>query len=64
MTKNFAKVKNDVWETPDDIFHQATDIFGVFPRLDVCATAENRKCEFYFDELLMDLIKIGFMTYG
>ena len=51
MTKNFAKIKNDVWETPDDIFHQATDIFSVFPRLDVCADHENRKCEFYFDEI-------------
>ena len=50
MTKNFAKVKNDVWETPDNYFHLATDIFGVYPRLDVCATEKNRKCEFYFDE--------------
>ena len=50
MTKNFSKVKNDVWETPDDYFHLATDIFGVFPKLDVCATEKNRKCEFYFDE--------------
>ena len=51
MTKNFANVKNDVWETPDNIFHHATDIFGVYPRLDVCATEQNRKCEFYFDEV-------------
>ena len=48
MTKNFSKVKNDVWETPDNIYHHATDIFGVYPRLDVCATEQNRKCEFYF----------------
>ena len=51
MTKNFSKVKNDVWETPDNIYHHATDIFGVYPRLDVCATEQNRKCEFYFDEV-------------
>ena len=58
MTKNFSKIKNDVWETPDQIFHQATNIFSVYPRLDVCATSENRKCEFYFDEIADGLTQI------
>lgn len=33
------------WETPDDLYNELNDEFHF--ALDVCATAENTKCEFY-----------------
>ena len=39
----FSSAKQD-WPTPDDLFAWASDRWGPFD-LDVCATAENTKCE-------------------
>ena len=39
--------RSDEWETPQDLFDALADEFGPFD-LDVCATADNAKCDKYF----------------
>ena len=48
--KNFARVKNDVWETPESIFLDECMKFEVEQELDVCANEFNTKCRFFFTE--------------
>lgn len=38
--------KTDLWETPQDFFNKLNEEFHF--TLDVCATAENAKCEKYY----------------
>ncbi len=38
----------DEWETPQWLFDELNEEFGFV--LDVCATAENRKCQKYYDK--------------
>lgn len=38
--------KTDLWETPQDFFNKYNSIYSF--TLDVCATAENTKCEKFF----------------
>lgn len=44
----FASSKTDMWETPQNLFDRLNRVFHF--DLDVCATAENAKCERYFTE--------------
>ena len=39
---------SDMWSTPQDFFDALNSIFNF--TLDVCANAENTKCENYFTE--------------
>jgi len=48
--KNFSRVKNDVWETPDTVFLDACTWAEIEPKLDVCTNGNNSKCDFYFTE--------------
>ena len=41
--------KND-WETPPELFKLGCDFFAHEPTLDVCATAENSKCKYHYNE--------------
>jgi len=41
--------KND-WETPPELFKLGCDFFAHAPVLDVCATVENSKCKYHFNE--------------
>jgi phage N-6-adenine-methyltransferase len=45
--KGLFTSNNDAWETPQDFFDNLNWEFGGFT-LDVCATADNAKCEKYF----------------
>jgi phage N-6-adenine-methyltransferase len=36
------------WATPQDVFEEVCELVGLRPTLDVCATAENAKCERFF----------------
>ena len=45
-----AITKNDLWETPQDMFREANHAFEIGAALDVCATAKNAKCSYWFDE--------------
>jgi phage N-6-adenine-methyltransferase len=38
---------SDMWETPQELFDQLNFIYGGF-ETDVCATADNAKCEKYY----------------
>ena len=42
--------KTDLWETPQWLFDQLNKEFGF--GVDVCATVENRKCQYFFDKEL------------
>jgi site-specific DNA-methyltransferase (adenine-specific) len=58
--------KDDEYETPPDLFKQACADYGIFPKLDVCATEENTKCIEYIepseDALSRDWIDHFFMN--
>ena len=47
--------QSDHYETPWPIFQQACNLFNVYPKLDVCATAKNTKCPRYYDKFGLDL---------
>ena len=48
--------KND-WETPPELFKLGCDFFGHAPTLDVCATAQNSKCKYHYNEQMDALTK-------
>ena len=48
--------KND-WETPPELFKLGCDFFAHEPTLDVCATAENSKCKYHYNEQMDALTK-------
>lgn len=40
---------HDEWETPIELLHQASREYSIWPRLDVCATEQNKKCGLWID---------------
>ena len=42
--------KNDLWETPTELFRGICAKLDFHPGLDVCATAENSKCAHFIAE--------------
>lgn len=40
--------KDDVWETPTDVFEKFCKMVGIHPELDVCASQSTTKCKNYF----------------
>ena len=40
--------KDDVWETPPDVFEKFCKKIGIHPDLDVCALQSTTKCRQYF----------------
>lgn len=46
--KNRFKSTNQSWETPDALFIRVNDIFNF--TMDVCASAENKKCDLFYSE--------------
>ena len=47
-TKALFSSSTDMWETPQDFFNKVNAEYNF--TLDVCATADNTKCEKYFDK--------------
>ena len=39
---------SDEWETPNELFNFLISKTGISPKIDVCATYENRKCPAHF----------------
>src|SRR5579864_3008924 len=39
---------DDEFETPNPLYNSLTQQYQIFPKLDVAATLENRKCERFF----------------
>ena len=60
--------KNPNWETPQDLYDEASRKYKVRPSLDVCATRRNKKCALFFskDSLSKQWNKSFFMNppYG
>lgn len=52
MNKSVQHLQNigkyDLWETPKDILTDACARYSIFPKLDVCATSNNKKFHLYF----------------
>jgi len=59
--------KQDVWETPPDVFCRGVDLAGFKPLVDYAASKENRKCLEFFDEsidaLKHEWVKDGFLNW-
>jgi len=48
---SFRKLKkSDYYATPKDLFATICQLNNVNPKIDVCATKENRKCDHFFSE--------------
>lgn len=41
-------LKDDEFETPNELFTSLCERFNIYPHLDVAATKENKKCSYYF----------------
>ena len=50
MSGTFNLSKNDQWETPPDLFQLGCELFNFTPEIDVCATAQDKKCEIFIGE--------------
>jgi len=49
--------KKDDWETPANLLIKACNEYDIWPVLDVCATAENKKCTAYYSKLNDGLVR-------
>jgi len=50
LSATFNLSKNNEWETPDHIFELGCDTFDFTPEIDVCANAQNSKCDLFIEE--------------
>jgi len=41
---------SDEYETPDDMFEQLCNEYGIHPQMDVAATSKNLKCQFHLSK--------------
>ena len=55
MSVHFSSA-SDMWETPQDLFDKLDRQYGF--TLDVCATVENRKCDYFFSKEQDGLSKV------
>lgn len=49
------KKLSDEWQTPDWLFKELDEEFNF--DIDLCATAENNKCRYYFSDYLLNVIE-------
>ena len=54
MTATFNLSNDEDWETPPHIFKFGCDLFNFTPEIDVCATAQDKKCEIFIGENSLD----------
>ena len=50
MTATFNLSKDNIWETPPDVFEFGCKFFDFYPEVDVCATAQDTKCKVFYGE--------------
>ena len=50
MTATFNLSNDFGWETPPELFRMGCEIYQFHPELDVCATAQDKKCELFIGE--------------
>jgi site-specific DNA-methyltransferase (adenine-specific) len=46
----FNLSKDNIWETPPDVFEFGCNLYNFKPEIDVCATAQDKKCELFIGE--------------
>jgi hypothetical protein len=52
---SFNLTKTDDWETPTDLLMMAKEHFKFEPTIDVCASAQNKKCPTFIRENALDM---------
>jgi len=52
---SFNLTKTDDWETPTDLFMMAKEHFNFEPTIDVCATAQNKKCRYFIKQTALQM---------
>ena len=50
LSATFNLSNDQYWETPDHIFELGCDNFDFSPEIDVCANAQNTKCDLFLSE--------------
>ena len=50
LSATFNLSKDNIWETPPDLFEFGCELFNFRPEIDVCATAQDKKCELFIKE--------------
>jgi len=50
LSATFNLSKDNEWETPPDLFEFGCKLFNFHPEIDVCATAQDKKCELFIGE--------------
>jgi len=50
LSATFNLSKDNIWETPPDLFEFGCELFNFRPEIDVCATAQDKKCELFIGE--------------
>ena len=50
LTATFNLSNDPIWETPPHIFKFGCELFNFTPEIDVCATAQDKKCEIFYGE--------------
>ena len=57
---------HDEWETPSILYKEACQRYNIFPKIDVCATLQNTKCDVLFTKqtngLSMRWLKDSYMN--
>lgn len=53
---------SDSWQTPQELFDELDKEFGPFD-IDLCATKENSKCEWYYEDYLIGKVHEDFYSY-
>ena len=48
LSATFNLSKDNLWETPPDLFEFGCDLFNFKPEIDLCATAKDTKCKTFF----------------
>jgi len=56
LSATFNLSKDNIWETPPDVFEFGCNLFNFTPKIDVCATNQDKKCEFFIGENSLDKI--------
>ena len=50
LSATFNLSKDNLWETPPDLFEFGCNLFNFRPEIDVCATAQDKKSELFIGE--------------
>jgi len=48
LSATFNLSKDNIWETPPDLFEFGCNLFNFKPEVDLCATAKDTKCKVFF----------------